>query len=305
MFNKKSRVAVISTIIICLCAIFNIIYQETVFASEGRNSVASTVIVEKYSISTDTIIPGEKFDLTLTLKNISKNAVRSLLVNLTIPDGVIPEYGTVSQVVLPNINANGSTDISFSFKASQYLSSEYIDFGVSAVSDEVSNYIVVRVPVGAEVPFQIISQNTPDMLAVGEKAVSNITFKTIGSDKVDNVVCQIKTGDKIIGSSSVGTIISGTTKNQGVAFSINEEGSHDIVIEIAYTNSDGDECVMNVGNATVTVEKAGTNISGTESSDDNSEKNDTTSLIMVLVSLLFIILALFFILRIVKNNKER
>ena len=57
------------------------------------------LMVDKYTVENERIVPGQDFTLTLTLKNYSNtNTATNIMLNVENPEGVAPVHGTTSQV---------------------------------------------------------------------------------------------------------------------------------------------------------------------------------------------------------------
>ena len=89
------------------------------------------IVIERYELSRERIIPGNGFTLTLHLKNLSETRSASqVLVDITNPKGVAPVYGTVSQMFLGDFGPGESREVSFDYDSWTSITTETLDFGV-------------------------------------------------------------------------------------------------------------------------------------------------------------------------------
>lgn len=121
---------------------------ETIAETEGKDPF---IVIERYELSHERIIPGNGFTLTLYIKNLSDTrSARQVLLDIANPKGVAPVYGTVSQVYLGDLGPGESRAVSFDYDSWTSITTETLDFGVSIVSDGNANGLVLRVPAGMD-----------------------------------------------------------------------------------------------------------------------------------------------------------
>lgn len=198
------------------------------------------MLVEEYSISGDKVVPGNDFTLSLILKNYSdvKDA-NDVWVNISCPDGIAPVYGSVAQMYVGNIKAGETKEIAIEFEALKDITQELLDFHVGIMCNETSNSCLLRVPVGSDAPFSIISSYIPTQVYQNDMVDMVLNFYVLGDENVRNVSVSVLLDGEEIAESPIGIVTAGTTKTQNMTFSTNETGTHDVRIILNYADETG------------------------------------------------------------------
>lgn len=199
------------------------------------------IVVDNYTLSDESIIPGGEFTLTLELRNPSETATaHDILVDITNPTGFSPIYGTVSQVFVGDMGPKEKATISFTYEAEEYISSDKVDFEVTILSAGNTNYVVLRTPVGTDKPLTVAAITMPSVVYVGAMNSALLDFRVVGRESVSNVNVSLECDGAVIGSSQFGTIIAGSTKTQSVSFTLSEPGEKQIDIYLEYMDAKGE-----------------------------------------------------------------
>ncbi len=252
--------AVLLCFVILAMNIVGVNATELVLAADTVNLAENTVlsnpliVVERYEVSGERIVPGEDFSLKLILKNY--NAVKDatgVLVDISNPSGVAPVYGTVSQVYIGDIKAGESKEIELEYNSSTKIVDETLNFNVTIVTDSNENYVVMTVPVGADSPFNIVSASVPSEVKKGEYVNISLAFKVIGEDRVKDVVLTASANGEVIGSSQIGIINPGVTKTQQLLLSFDNVGEHVMDLNLEYVDDAGQKKGVLVGTAIIDV----------------------------------------------------
>lgn len=248
-------------------------FQIKAFATE---SSIPTIILEQYSVTNEQIVPGEEVTLTLYLKNCSETMDAShVLVDITNPDGMIPLYGTVSQVYIDEIAAGETKEVSVEYSAETSIDTTFVDFSLTVVINNVStNYISLRVPCGADVPFRIISAQFPDSVMTEENVTSALTFEVLGDENVRNVVYTLSVDGEVIGSSTIGTVTPGTVRTQNTIVTFKEPGEYQVEFGMEYMDKTDQKQSYKIGTTLVSVyeNKGDADIFSIEYTKDKNEK---------------------------------
>ncbi len=215
------------------------------------------VIVDSYSVTDERIIPGKPFTLTLVIKNASSAYLaRKTLVTISNPDGVVPEYGKVSEFYLGDLEPGASETIELKYNTWSF-NANALNFTVTITTNDTMHATTVRIPAGIEDPFSILSLEIPESGVQGDSLSASMTFKVLGENNRRDVTYIVNVDGQEAASSSIGIIKPGTTKNSAVAFSIPDAGQHEIEVKLRYTDESGQVFFMEAGKQTITInEKA-------------------------------------------------
>lgn len=265
-----------------------------VSAAETTNT--PMILLEKYAVTDERIVPGEEFTLTLTFKNYSADkAVDGLLIDVMNPTGIMPVYGTVSQVYIEEIPAGASKEVSIDYVADTILENASVDFSMTIIGSGVAqNYVTIRVPVGTDIPFYVLSAKFPSSVAVGENATSSLTFEVIGDANIRNVAHVLSVNGIVIGSNTIGSVSSGTTRTQNTTVAFPEAGEYTVDIEIQYMDKADQQQSYLVGSKTVTVYAEDNDMMASHEMENRSETDKSLVLglggIVLLAVLLLVVL---------------
>lgn len=164
------------------------------------------VIIESYSISEDEVIPGQEFELTLTLRNTSQfYDIYSVMV--TIEDDtktIYPVYGTANQTYINRIYARKNTEITIPLKVADDISLSVIPLRFSISYND--NYFIEKqyndmeifLPVRLSGDLNVISSTVPNSVSLGAKARVSLTYENTGSEKLYNVILKTSANGEVI-----------------------------------------------------------------------------------------------------------
>lgn len=202
--------------------------------------VSPILLIDGYSITDDKVVPGNEFTLSLDLKNYNDNAdATDVWIDISCPNGVAPLYGTTAQIFLGDIVAGESKKISIEFEALKTVTLDLLDFYVSIRCNETSNVCMLRVPVGSDSPFKIVSSYIPTQVLQNDIVDVALNFYVLGEENVRNVSMTILFDGEAIAKSSIGIVTAGTTKTQNLSFYADLAGTHDVEIILDYTDDTG------------------------------------------------------------------
>ncbi len=266
-------------------------------------SETSMILLESYSVTDEQIVPGENFTMTMEFKNYGMESVTGVLVDIACPDGIMPVYGTVAQVYIDEIIAGETKEIGVEFVANKVMNSTSVDFSVTIIHDgNPLNYVSVRVPVGTDVPFFVLSDKMPTTVVAGENVTSSISFEVIGHTDVKTATHVVSVGDEQIGSSTIGSLTVGTTRTQNTSVVFKEPGEYQVDVAIQYIDETDQPQSFVVGTKTITVkEKKDTDSQEYAPVDETSMQEDDKGLILGLASM--VLVAILLVAVIIKKSK--
>lgn len=271
----------------------------TVSAAAGR-AEAALLYVTGYEVTNESITPGSDFTLTVKLENFSSSVTaRNVIVVITNPVGVAPEYGTVSQAYVKSVGPGDTTEVSFRYTAEATIQATQLNFTAYVTSDSFTTNAEMRIPVGRAVDFEVVDCILPEKIAVNKTEYVSAMIENLGSTGVSNVVMVVRCDGEVMASANIGTMSAGTSKTQSVGISFAEEGQHTLELLLTYTNSDGmnKEYVISSNILKVVAEETKSDAYGeqTVAADDANQTQNTQSgigvgnIIMVCISGLLLI----------------
>ena len=280
-----------------LCSMF-LINCNIVNASEMTD--LPYIVIDGYELTQKKVIPGAEFTLTIKLHNSSKEvAAENVVVNITNPNGVLPVYGKVSQVLIDSIAPGEEKTINFDYTSMAELTGDYLDFYVSASGITYTN-VVLRVPMGVDSPFSIIAYSIPNEMYTSEIGSAYVSFKVLGDENVRNVYLELLLDSQVISKSSVGTLTPGVTRTQSLSPMMSTPGVYEAKLILHYDDAAEQTQSIIVNTETVTVKEKKDN-SSTELeiiADPKDEKREinqgiimgTCGIIILVVMSLFVII---------------
>lgn len=216
--------------------------------------VAPLIIVEKYEITNEKIIPGEDFTLTLTLANLSDDVTaENVLLDVDNPNGVAPVYGTVSQIYIGDVGPGEKLDVAMDYNSWTTITADTLDFHVTTVTSTKQNYIVLRVPAGSDSPFSVVSTNIPETVHTNEMMQFVVAFKVLGEENVKDVSLTLSSDGVRMAESKIGIMTPGSTKTQQVYLNMAQPGEYVFDLALEYVDNTGQTMVSPVETAIVIV----------------------------------------------------
>lgn len=225
------------------------------FAAETEGTNDTALYVTGYKVTNETITPGTDFSLTVTVTNYGNAPSREgLLLIITNPDGVVPEYGSVTQVYMDSIEANESADFVFRYNTISTISPRYLNFNASVSSATVYNTVQLRIPVGRTTDFSTEEISVPSVFTVDKTEYISAMIENLENQGVSNVVMVARCDGEDLAAANIGMMAAGTTKTQSLRLIFNEEGEYVLDILLTYTNSQGENKEYVIYSNTVSVE---------------------------------------------------
>lgn len=294
---NKIKMTVIGMVFMMMLIIFT--FDAPVFADEEEKT--ALLYVTGYEVDNQTIIPGKEFTLKLKVENYSEYvSARDIVVMIDNPQGIVPEYGTLSVEYIDNIGPKSSAEIKFKYKADLELDVSELDFGVYISWDSNETTTPLRISVGREGDFSVDEFTIPENMVIGKKEYIGALIENVSGKDMDNVAMVIKCDDEILASQSIGTMLSGTAKTQYLTVLFEEENKGEHSYELLLTYTDGVDTnkeyiissgIVNVGDKADTSEAQGNNIDNKDSSaGEENEENQTGISNMVIVCTIGILL---------------
>lgn len=212
------------------------------------------IVLEKYEVTNEKIVPGEDFTLTLTLANYNtKDTAKDVLIDIMNPDGVAPVYGTISQVYVGDIAPGETKEVQVDYNSWTSIVGDTLDFNVTIVTSANTNYITLRIPSGSDSPFSILSTNVPEVVAVDEVISMSVAFQVLGEENIKDVALNVYESGELIAASQIGIMTPGVTKTQQVSTFLTETGDCALEIALEYIDNVGQQVVVPVRTAIISV----------------------------------------------------
>ncbi|MBR6628081.1 MAG: hypothetical protein IKL04_08950 [Lachnospiraceae bacterium] len=295
----KATMGMMMTLALFLCSGLNV-------SATGIDMVSNPyIILESYSVDEERIVPGEKFTLTLNLKNTSTvTAATNVLIDIENPYGVAPVYGTVSQKYVGDIAPSQSVQVSFEYDTWETITSNALEFSVSILADQRTNHIMLRIPAGADNPFNVLELTVPERVVATEMTSFSLSYRVIGKDSLNNVSFQVESSGEILGSSVGGNITAGATKNQNVSFSFPGAGEYVLDFYMKYQMEDGSQQSVLLDSKVINVEPKNLATEDGNYSDVLQEQESDNTQIMILVLGGGLILAIFIMVAVIMKKKR-
>lgn len=191
--NKTGKriLACLNALVIMLSLVFGAI---PALAAEEEPEETALVYVAGYEVSGKSVTPGSAFTLTLTLKNISSTvAAEDVMVTITNPSGVAPEYGTVSTSYVGKVAAGGTKKVSVKYSSNSNVSEDELKFSVNVTCDGGATGTEVRVPVGEKAQVFVTGYKASGQpVAPGDDFTLTVTLKNYSMDSAaENVIATL------------------------------------------------------------------------------------------------------------------
>ncbi len=196
--------------------------------------------VEGYELTGETIAPGNDFTLKVHIKNQSEDVtVKNILVMITNPNGVVPEYGEVGTAVIDVLEPGKIGEVSFHYSSDSNIKTSELNFGVNVFYDNMSTSAQVRVPVGRMADFSVEESSMPEKLLVGKAGYASAVIENLGETGVSNVAMVARCDGKDIAVANIGSLSANTLKTQSLSLMFEEEGQYAVDLLLTYTNGEG------------------------------------------------------------------
>ena len=280
-----------------LCSFLAVVFLVALLCSQTVTVFADTkitedvtepyIVVDSYKISNDSLVLGEGFTLTLYLKNPSTTkTAHEVLIDITNPSGVVPVYGTVSQLFLGDIAPQETVEVSFDYDSWAGGKEKALEFSITLVSNT-----------------KIINSSMPEENYIGLNTSASVSFRVLGEESLGNVELRVECNGETIGKSLVGSITAGITKTQSVSFVLEHAGEYTLDFYLDYELEGGKSETEFVGSKTLSVREAvPNNNSGNAAQMVTQLTNEGGSTTLLLGGLL--ILAIFIVAVVIIKKKR-
>ena len=230
-------------IAVCLMLIATMVIpagSQTVYATGTGRAESALLYVTGYEVTNETITPGSEFTLTITLENFSSSVTaKNVMVVVGNPNGITPEYSTVSQTYLGQVGPKDTAEVSFRYTADTTIDAEELDFTAKVISDSYSTDTQIRIPVGRTVDFDVEECTVPETFVVDKTGYASAMVENLGKSGVNNVVMVARCDGQDVASANIGTMSAGTSKTQSVSLTFDKEGQHVYELVLTYVDSEG------------------------------------------------------------------
>ena len=279
--------------LLCVMAMIFTFGTTNVWAA-GSQTQAPMLMIEKYSVTDEKIVPGQNFTLTLTLKNNSDTAAASnIMIDVTNPAGVAPIYGTTSQVFVGEIGAGRTKEVSIEYRSWTSIEGNSLDFNLTILSNQATNYVVLRIPVGSDYPVNVNSVSISPELRENEVGNATVVFDVLSEANISNLTMVLRENGETIASSTIGNVTAGTLKSQNVSFSMDTVGKHTVDVILQYNDETGQTQEIEAASQTITVQKASSSATGISGDgEDSTDKGDHYLALMGIGGVLIVVIFL-------------
>ena len=225
-----------------------------VSASQMQEKDVPLLYVTGYEVTNESITPGTEFILTISVKNFSSTeAAESVVVVVSNPEGIVPEYGTVSMSFVEKIAPGASENVEFAYTANSDIKGSSLNFNVSVENSINASGAQLRIPVGRLTDFSVEKYSVPEKIEVGKIGYASALIENISSGGVNDVIMIARSDGKDIALANVGTIAAGTTKSQYVELLFDKEGTYTVELLLSYTDSDGESKEFTISKTVVEI----------------------------------------------------
>lgn len=197
--------------------------------------------VAGYEVTNEIIVPGNDFALKVQVKNQSEDVtVKNVMVAITNPNGVVPEYGKVGTAVIDTLKPGSVEEVCFRYSSDTNIKASELNFGVSVFYDNLSTSAQVRIPVGKITDIVVENASMPEQLEAGKVGYASAVIENMEDKGVSNVVMVARCNGENIASANIGTISAKTQKTQTIGLVFDKEGQYAVDLLLTYTNGDGE-----------------------------------------------------------------
>lgn len=251
--------------------------------------------VEGYEVTNESIMPGTEFTLTIKIRNYSKHAsAEEVVVSVSNPDGVVPEYGTVSLVYIDSIKANSNAEVQMKYTANTVIKGSELNFNIVVSSPECASSAQLRIPVGRLTDFEVSKSTIPEAATMGKTCYASVMVENIGDGAYYDVIMVARSAGTVIASAPMGTISAGKTKTQSVGLVFEAEGTYPVEIVLTYVNTEGEDKEYLISSNNIKVTEAISSTTSKKETDNevgntiNDDKSVQRIVIICVSGILFI-----------------
>lgn len=242
---KKRKAYVLAGILLVLIALVPCSISSKA-ASMGKKA---RVMVESFAVSNDAIVPGEPFELTLTIRNTSDTDVaKSIILTFTNDiETVYGVYGQPDQYYISELAPNATQQIKLQLMAAEKLTDTSVKFQTDFVyedyiTSENKNTTTIQLPVTTTSKFEVQNVSFPDAVYAGEKTRMRITYKNTGGDDFYNITMSVKDQDtEDTQQYSLGSLVAGKVSYAEMYVTLPEAGEQKVTVSFSYEDIEGNK----------------------------------------------------------------
>jgi hypothetical protein len=170
---------------------------------------------------------------------------------------VHPKYGASSQAYIDSIPAKGEKKVVIPLEVADGLEGGFVN-GVTDISyqDDVrgmtSSSTVVNLPILQDY-LKILRVYIPKTVGLNVKSRISVTFENIKNEEIYNTVMTVKGSGMDDTRAELGTIFSGSRKNQEIYINFSSTGMQNISVEFSYSDVQGNKYATETQNYQVEV----------------------------------------------------
>jgi|GEM_PF-3142686 len=217
------------------------------------------VMVTGYELTGEGLSQDKDNELTLTLKNMSATyQVYSVLVTFESSDPhVLPKYGTSSQAYIDSIPAKGEKKAVIPLEVANGLEGGYLNSVINISYQDnakgvTSTSTVINLPIFQDY-LRILRVYIPETVGLNVKSRVSVTFENIKNEEIYNMVMTVKGSGMDDTSAELGTVFSGSRKNQEIYITFSSTGMQNISVEFSYSDAQGKKYTTETQNYQVEV----------------------------------------------------
>ena len=217
------------------------------------------VMVTGYELVGEGLSQGKDNELTLTLKNMNATyPVYSVLITFESPDPhVHPQYGASSQAYIDTIPAGREMNAVIPLKVANGLEGGYLNsvINISYQDDTrgvTSTSTVINLPILQDY-LKILRVYMPETVALNVKSRFSVTFENIKNEELYNTVMTVKGSGMDDAKVELGTVFSGSRKNQEIYIGFYSTGMQNISVAFSYSDAQGNKYTTGTQNYQVEV----------------------------------------------------
>lgn len=304
--KKNNMFKYITTVFVTFFAIVLLFGSNTMIADATELATGPLIVIDKYEVTDEKIVPGEDFTLKLTISNYNETTTATdVLLDIDNPEGVAPVYGTVSQVYLGDIAPGETREIEIDYNSWTSITGDTLDFFVTIVTSVNQNYVTLRIPTGSDSPFSIISSNIPAEISTNERLSVSLAFQVLGNENVRDVAMVVSSDGEVLADSMIGIVTPGVTRTQQLSAYFDEPGEYALDIGLEYVDPAGQKILVPVTTQILAVKDVEIPVIDDvipDAGNTESDENDSKVLIMGISGILILVIFLIVII-ISRKNK--
>ncbi len=232
----------------------------TSYAAELSSADSAVVDIEAYEVTEGGLNPGGQITLKLKVKNNSavSDAANTVVTFESAGGALAPIYGDDNQIYVGTVPAGKTVDVvvdavvnkQFNLDAAQMIC--YFSYVSGAVP--LNNTVAINIPANVSGNLVVESAYVAENATVGVNALVNIRCKNGGATAITDAKL-IATGNiqDDMTEIQLDTIGAGKTLTGDYYVMFTERGNQGLKLELRYTDSKGNECIVDCGEFRVKV----------------------------------------------------